>query len=66
MLRTGLGVYKPMNTGSFQGVQADVPGDFKTMNTGPFQDVQADVPGEFRTFKLDACECECVACYFVC
>ena len=59
-------MYKPMNTGPFQGVQADVPGDFRTINTGPFQDVQADVPGDFRTFKLDACGCECVACYFVC
>ena len=32
-------MHKPMNTGSFQGVHADVPGNFRTMNTGPFQDV---------------------------
>ena len=50
-------VYKPMNTGPFQGVQADVPGDFRTMSTGSFQDVQADVSGDLRTFKLDVCVC---------
>ena len=27
-------MYKPMNTGPFQGVQADVPGDFRTFRLG--------------------------------